>query len=90
MPKNEQSAAVRTNLVRVRAGSPPDWAVYIAPGEEAYQLFTNSFGIEIEFTGITRRRAAEVVAEYLGAAISTTGDYYDTHEISVSDASGNL
>jgi hypothetical protein len=48
-------------------------------------LFSSRFGIEIEFTGITRTRSAEIAAEYLGGSISTTGDYYGTHHISAPD-----
>ena len=35
-------------------------------------MFTRKFGIEIEFTGITRDRAAKVAAEYLGGRVSGT------------------
>jgi len=35
-------------------------------------MFTRKFGIEIEFSGITRSRAAEVAAEVLGGRISDT------------------
>jgi len=48
-------------------------------------LFSSKFGIEIEFTGITRNRAAEIAAEYLGGNVSTTGDYYGTHRITAPD-----
>ena len=44
-------------------------------------MFSSRFGIEIEFTGITRDRAAEIAAEYLGGSISTAGDYYGTHRV---------
>ena len=37
------------------------------------------FGIEIEMTGVTRQRAAEVAAEYFGTAASYLGAYYDTY-----------
>ena len=40
-------------------------------------MFTNHFGIEIEFTGITRRQAADVAAQYLGGTVSVSGDYYE-------------
>ena len=39
-------------------------------------MFTNHFGIEIEFTGITRRQAADVAAQYLGGTVSVSGDYF--------------
>lgn len=48
-------------------------------------MFTNHFGIEIEFTGITRCQAAKVAARYLGGTISTLGDYYDTHQVTARD-----
>ena len=41
-------------------------------------MFTSKFGIEIEFTGITRNEAAKVAADYLGGTVTHTGDYYDT------------
>lgn len=41
-------------------------------------LFTNHFGIEIEFTGITREQAAKTAAAYLDGRISSQRDYYDT------------
>lgn len=34
-------------------------------------MLSHRFGIEIEFTGITRRRAAEIAAEYLGGSLTT-------------------
>ena len=48
-------------------------------------MFSSRFGIEIEFTGITRNRAAEIASEYLGGSISTTGDYYGTHHVNTPD-----
>lgn len=48
-------------------------------------MFTNHFGIEIEFTGITRSRAAEVAAQYLNGTVSLAGDYYDTHKVTAPD-----
>ena len=37
------------------------------------------FGIEIEMTGVSRRRAAEVAAEYFGSSSRYVGTYYDTY-----------
>lgn len=37
------------------------------------------FGIEIEMTGITRQRAAQVVAEYFNTRSTYLGTYYDTY-----------
>ena len=48
-------------------------------------MFSSRFGIEIEFTGITRTRAAEIAAECIGGSISTTGDYYGTHRVTTPD-----
>jgi len=48
-------------------------------------MFTKRFGLEIEFTGITRQKAAEVTAHYLGGTTDTAGDYYDTHKITAPD-----
>ncbi len=48
-------------------------------------MFTNHFGIEIEFTGITRCQAAKVAAKYLGGTISKLGDYYDTYQVTARD-----
>lgn len=39
-------------------------------------MLKTKFGIEIEFTGITRRKAAEVIAEYFHTAIAEVGTYY--------------
>ncbi len=36
------------------------------------------FGVEVEMTGITRRRAAEALAEYFGTTPQYLGTYYDT------------
>lgn len=40
-----------------------------------------NFGIEIEMTGITRRRAAEVIAEYFGTTPRYEGTYYDASQV---------
>jgi len=39
------------------------------------------FGVEIEFTGISRGRAAEVIAEYFGTTVKLTRGSYDTRTI---------
>ena len=44
-----------------------------------------TIGIEIEMTGITREKAAEVVATCLGGTIQITNDSYDTHKIIAPD-----
>ena len=48
-------------------------------------MFKEKFGVEIEFTGITRRRASEIVRDYLGGTIEQIGDYYDTKAIITPD-----
>ena len=48
-------------------------------------MLSSKFGIEIEFTGITRSKAAEVVSNYLGGEATLAGDYYDTHIIKAPD-----
>lgn len=48
-------------------------------------MFTRQFGIEVEFTGITRETAADVAASYLTATIQNTNDYYDTYNVRMSD-----
>lgn len=40
---------------------------------------TQRFGIEIEMTGITRKKAAEVIAEYFGTESFYIGTYYKTY-----------
>ena len=48
-------------------------------------MFSNHFGIEIEFTGITRTKAAEVAAQFLGSSVATDSDYYNTHRVTAPD-----
>ena len=48
-------------------------------------MFNTKFGIEIEFTGITRREAAETAAEFLGGRAEYTGTYYDTYTVTTPD-----
>ena len=48
-------------------------------------MFGYKFGIEIEFTGITRSRAAEVAASYFGGSTHSTGDYYGSHYVTAPD-----
>jgi hypothetical protein len=48
-------------------------------------MFTSRFGIEIEFTGITRNEAAKVAADYLNGTVTHTGDYYDTKKVTAPD-----
>ena len=43
------------------------------------------YGVEIELTGITRQRAAEVIAEYFGTSYSHIGGGYDTYTVHDND-----
>jgi len=40
-------------------------------------MLTAKFGIEIEFTGITRTKAAEIMAKHFNSTLTSVGDYYD-------------
>jgi len=48
-------------------------------------MLKSRFGIEIEFTGITREKASEVVASHLNATISKTYNNYDCYKITSQD-----
>ena len=48
-------------------------------------MFTKRFGIEVEFTGITRQEAAEIAAQYLGGTMNAAGGYYDTYKVKIPD-----
>ncbi len=48
-------------------------------------MFQNHFGIEVEFTGITRAEAAKIAAEYLGGTVATPYGYYRTIEVRAPD-----
>lgn len=48
-------------------------------------MLTTRFGIEIEFTGISRTEAAKVAADFLNGSVSIQGDYYNTHEVVAAD-----
>ena len=48
-------------------------------------MFGHKFGIEIEFTGITRNQAAEAVAAYFGSTVRRGTDYYNTHHVTAPD-----
>lgn len=48
-------------------------------------MFTERFGLEIEFTGITRQKAAETAANFLDGAVDVVRDCYDTHKITAPD-----
>jgi len=48
-------------------------------------MLSAKFGIEIEFTGITRERAARVAAEFLQGIYSEGGTYYDSKKVKTPD-----
>ncbi|KEF36965.1 putative amidoligase enzyme [Schinkia azotoformans MEV2011] len=48
-------------------------------------MLSEKFGIEIEFTGITREKAARVAAEFLQGNYSEGGTYYDTKKVKTPD-----
>jgi hypothetical protein len=48
-------------------------------------MLSAKFGIEIEFTGITREKAARVAAEFLQGNYSEGGTYYDTKKVKALD-----
>lgn len=44
-------------------------------------MLTGTFGIEIEMTGLTRRKAARIIADEIGGEITSSSDYYDTQKV---------
>ncbi|EDN8993474.1 amidoligase [Listeria monocytogenes] len=48
-------------------------------------MLASKFGIEIEFTGITREKAARVAAEFLNGEYIEGGTYYDMKKVKTSD-----
>ena len=48
-------------------------------------MLSSNFGVEIEFTGITRSDAAKVVADCLSGIVEQTGDHYDTYLVTAPD-----
>jgi len=49
------------------------------------EFLKSNFGIELEMTGITRRKAAKTVAEHLRGTIQELHDYYGTFKITATD-----
>ena len=49
--------------------------------KEGKTMLNTNFGIEIEFTGITREAAAKKAAEFLGGTYAYTGTYYGTYTV---------
>lgn len=48
-------------------------------------MLSSKFGIEIEFTGITRNKAARVAAGFLHGSITANHDHYDSYSVKASD-----
>lgn len=48
-------------------------------------FYEQTYGVEIEMTGITRRHAAEVIANYFGSHVFHDGGSYDTYSATSSD-----
>jgi hypothetical protein len=48
-------------------------------------MLETRFGIEVEFTGITRTQAAKVAAEFLGGRVESGNDYYNTKKVIAPD-----
>ena len=48
-------------------------------------MLSSKFGIEIEFTGITRQEATTVVSKYFDCEYHRLHDYYDTYVVTPSD-----
>ncbi|EOB2967857.1 TPA: amidoligase family protein [Listeria innocua] len=48
-------------------------------------MLTSKFGIEIEFTGITREKAAKVAAKFLEGEYIEGGTYYDVKKVKAPD-----
>ena len=48
-------------------------------------MFSTKFGIEIEFTGITRHRAATVAQEVIGGNVVYVGGHYGTYRVTAPD-----
>jgi len=48
-------------------------------------MLETRFGIEVEFTGITRAQAAKVAAEFLGGRVESGSDYYNTQKVIAPD-----
>lgn len=49
-------------------------------------MFTSKFGIEVEFTGITREQAAEVAAKHLAGTKNYAGGIYSAWEVTAPDS----
>ena len=63
--------------------------MYIPEGEYtqkgARNMLRTRFGIEVEFTGITREKAAKIAAEFLQGTYEEGGTYYDIKKVKTQD-----
>lgn len=48
-------------------------------------MLSNKFGVEIEFTGITRNKASTIVAKVVNGTTEHLRDGYDTYQIKAAD-----
>ena len=48
-------------------------------------MLKSRFGIEIEFTGVTRRKVSEIVAKFFNSTVVEEGTYYDTKSVKQAD-----
>lgn len=48
-------------------------------------MLTGRFGIEIEFTGITREEAGRVAADFLNGTVTAMRDFYDARKVTAAD-----
>lgn len=53
--------------------------------KERNEMLDTRFGIEVEFTGITRRKAAEALEKVLGGSVEHVGTVYDTYRVRALD-----
>ena len=53
-------------------------------------MLKSRFGIEIEFTGVTRRKASEIVAKFFNSTVVEEGTYYDTKSVKQADGRNQL
>ena len=49
------------------------------------QMLSTRFGVEIEFTGLTRNMAARAVEKVIGGCVRHAGTVYDTYEVHAQD-----
>ena len=55
--------------------------ISIPPREVKNTIQDQKYGVEIELTGLTRERAAEIIADYFGTRYTHNGGCYDTYSV---------